>query len=324
MNDNSKLAKPIRRLTSLVRPKYSPGLLLQDDDLTTAVSYTRNLSRLLFRTLFGCGVLCGLKVEVPSVDKCGKLRTCIGGGVALSCAGDPVEVLGPQEIVIDSCETELPCALWFAVRHTETCCVPRTAQCPPDEGEPPCNYTRDRDGFEIRVFAERPPCSCGCARLGPEPPPPVEIYAELRGAKSVRGAKDKVMAKDIGGRDRHAAISGPAPTTAPGPAASPTPGAPCPETETLEPPPTGGRDPCLCNLRTGTYGPNNEIGACYRDHYEGKCPCECCDCDWIILAVAKREGDTTNWLIDHSVRRFVRPVLMRDPVVEKERAAPGS
>ena len=36
MNDISKLAKPVRKLTSLVRPKYSPGLLLQDDDLSPA------------------------------------------------------------------------------------------------------------------------------------------------------------------------------------------------------------------------------------------------------------------------------------------------
>jgi hypothetical protein len=26
-----------------------------------------------------------------------------------------------------------------------------------------------------------------------------------------------------------------------------------------------------------------------------------------------REGDTDRWLVDHSVRRFIRPLLMRDP-----------
>lgn len=306
MNDNSKLAKPIRSLTSLVRPKYSPGLLLQDDDLTTAVSYTRNLSRMLFRTLFGCGVLCGLEVDVPTIDKCGKLRTGIAKGVALSCAGDPIEVPGEQEVVIDPCDTELPCALWFAVKHIETCCVPRTAQCPPDEDEPPSTCTRDRDGFEIRVFPERPPCSCGCARLGLAQQTPATT-AELKATKAVRTPKEK--AKEIAGRGKSAAVAAPVESVPP-PSTPPTQDAPCPETETLENPPAGDPDPCLCTHRTGA-------GACYEPFYNGECACDCCDCEWIILAVAKRGTDTTLWTIDHSVRRFVRPVLMRDPVVGK-------
>ena len=167
MNDNSKLAKPIRQLTSLVRPKYSPGLLLQDDDLTAGVSYTRNLSRLMFRTLFGCGVLCGLIVDKPKL-KCGKLTVDVGKGVALSCEGDPIEVPGTQEIMLDPCDEQVPDTLWIAVKHIEVCCVPRTAQCPPDEDEPPTACTRDRDGFELRVFTERPDCSCGCSALAPQ------------------------------------------------------------------------------------------------------------------------------------------------------------
>src|SRR5262245_26027931 len=114
MNDNSKLAKPIRSLSSLVRPKYSPGLLLQDDDLTAAVSYTRNLSRLMFRTLFGCGVLCGLRVHPPTLE-CGKLCFDIDKGNALTCLGDPVEVGAAQQLCIDTCETPLPCRIWLAV-----------------------------------------------------------------------------------------------------------------------------------------------------------------------------------------------------------------
>ncbi|HEV8334461.1 MAG TPA: hypothetical protein VGQ22_23770 [Steroidobacteraceae bacterium] len=313
MNDNSKLAKPLRSFTSLVRPKYSPGLLLQDDDLTTAVSYTRNLSRMLFRTLFGCGVLCGLKIVQSTQDNCGKLKFDIAKGVALSCAGDPIEVPGPQEIVIDPCDVELPCALWFAVKHTETCCVPRTAQCPPDEDEPPSTSTRERDGFEIRVFPERPPCSCGCVHLGPAqqtppPPPPPATAVEVKDTKAVRDPKEK--AKEVAGRGKSAAVAAPPEEAQPAPATPPTQDTPCPETEDPEDPPAGDPDPCLCTHRTGT-------GACYEPFYKGECACDCCDCDWIILAVAKRQSDLTQWTIDHSVRRFVRPVLMRDPVVGK-------
>jgi len=65
---------------------------------------------------------------------------------------------------------------------------------------------------------------------------------------------------------------------------------------------------------------------CYVDHYAGKCGCDCedcakCDCDCVLLARLDRTGDDPEhpvWTADHRVRRFVRPVLMRDPQVEIE------
>jgi hypothetical protein len=49
--------------STLTRATFSPGMLLQHADLEQLNSYTRDLSRLLFKSLFGCGVICGLKVE---------------------------------------------------------------------------------------------------------------------------------------------------------------------------------------------------------------------------------------------------------------------
>jgi hypothetical protein len=314
MNDNSKLAKPIRSLTSLVRPKYSPGLLLQDDDLTAAVSYTRNLSRLMFRTLFGCGVLCGLRVGVPRLDdKCGDLVTDIDKGVALSCEGDPIEV-SASEVKIDTCENELPCFLWFAVRHIESSCVPRTAQCSPDEEEPTPASTRERDGFEIRVFPERPPCSCGCKKLTPPPDPQsitqLNFVVDALAEKAKLAAASKKSARKV--VQAIPAVQ-PAPATPPAVLA---PSSGCIDPETVEKAPTETVDPCKCNLRTGP-------DSCYEAFYQGECACDCCDCEWIILAVASRQDEKgEDWKIDHSVRRFVRPVLMRDWVVEQERKAP--
>lgn len=297
MNDNSKLAKPIRNLTSLVRPKYSPGLLLQDDDLTTAVSYTRNLSRLMFRTLFGCGVLCGLKVDPPRMDNCGKLLIDVAKGMALSCAGDPIEVSASQ-IEIDTCKNELPCFLWVAVRHIESCCVPRTAECSPDDEDAASACTRERDGFEIRVFAERPDCSCGCKKLEPptQPPTPaVELNAKTAQKSAKSGPQASAMKQSTSSTATVVEASA------------------CTDPEKLEAPSEDSADPCLCNLRTAD-------GACYEPFYKGDCACECCDCDWVILAVAARQdSEGRAWKIDHSVRRFVRPVLMRDWLVEEER-----
>ncbi len=289
MNDISKLAKPVRKLTSLVRPKYSPGLLLQDDDLTTGIDYTRHLSRMMFRTLFGCGVMCGLVVDKP-VLKCGKLTIDVGKGMALSCAGDPIEVPATQEITLDPCGEQVPDTLWIAVKHIETCCVPRAAQCPPDEDEPPTACTRDYDGFELRVFAERPPCSCGCRLLA-------EATPQLSAVVPGKQAAGKTRAK---GARANAVAS----------AAQPA------EAEETEPAPTAD-DPCLCNLRTAAATATT-MAACYFPFYDGQCLCDCCDCDWIILAVATLQSE--QWSVDHSVRRFVRPVLMRDPQVAKERA----
>jgi hypothetical protein len=40
-----------------------------------------------------------------------------------------------------------------------------------------------------------------------------------------------------------------------------------------------------------------------------------------VLLVRLDRDEQDNWTTDHSVRRFVRPVLMRDPQVEIEQAA---
>jgi hypothetical protein len=65
---------------------------------------------------------------------------------------------------------------------------------------------------------------------------------------------------------------------------------------------------------------------CYADHYAGKCGCDCedcanCDCDCVLLArldLSTRENGEQGWSVDHRVRRFIRPMLMRDPQVQLE------
>jgi hypothetical protein len=69
---------------------------------------------------------------------------------ALSCAGDPIEVPATQEITLDPCDEQVPGTLWIAVKHIEVCCVPRTAQCPPDEDEPADVFAAIRVGDLLR------------------------------------------------------------------------------------------------------------------------------------------------------------------------------
>jgi hypothetical protein len=275
MSANAKLVDPVTGNSTLVRPRYSPGLLLRDDDLKQGVDYTRDLSRLLFRSLFGCGVVCGL--EVKPTFTCGKLVITVGSGVALDCHGDPIEVPGPQSVSIDpTCNKEIPSKLWLVLRRTEKYCAPRSAECSCDDEDSSTVCTREREGFEIRVLNDVPDCACGCTEVKSQTETDVPKSAEKTDEQSQR---KKQAAAQGGG------------TLSQG-GETPSPDCRC-------------ADPTL---------------ECYQDHYCGKCGCECCDCEWVMLAVVMnaKQGDNSAWSVDHSVRRFVRPVLMRDPVVWRE------
>jgi hypothetical protein len=71
--------------------------------------------------------------------------------------------------------------------------------------------------------------------------------------------------------------------------------------------------------------PDQPNWACYEEHYKGECGCNCgkcsgCDCQCIVLAVLNKPDKPTDpWKPNHSVRRFIRPVLMRDPQIEKDK-----
>jgi hypothetical protein len=282
MSANGKVATPVTGNSSLVRPRFSPGLLLRDDDLRQGVDYTRDLSRLLFRSLFGCGVVCGL--EVSATFSCGKLIVMVAAGVALDCMGDPVYVPDPASIPLDpSCGDPLPTEIWVVIKRTEKCCAPRSAACSCDDEETPAVCTRERDCYEIRIVSECPKCACGCCP-DPKAAPPQNNPQTAPTAPAALVAKKttkKKVAADL-----------------------------------VETTPTEDKDvDCRCVDLSTTK--------CYDDHYNGKCSCECCDDEWVLLAHLKDSsgGKNTGWTPDHSVRRFVRPVLMRDPVAWAEKLA---
>lgn len=249
-------------LSTLVRPRFGPGMLLQHEDLEQVTNHAQELSRLMFRSFFGCGVVCGLVVEKPE-EKCGRLQVAIGAGLALTICGDPIHVpKGACVAIGDDCEEVPDGPLWVVLCRTTKRCAQRSSMCGCDEDDAPPLWTRERDGFEIKVVTKRPDCGCGCL--------PLE-----------GGNEDEYR-----NRDEH-------------------------------------RSECWC------VDPEHP---CYRKHYEGVCNCiagcdDCsdCDCQCVLLArlvsATKGSGDDEKreWSVDHSVRRFIRPVLMRDPVVEGER-----
>ena len=254
MSGSTKNVPTARGLSTLVRPRFGPGMLLQHEDLEHLHGYTRELNRLLFRSLFGCGVVCGLVVKTG--DNCGQAQIVVGAGLALNCSGDPIHVPKDQPLVFDPhCDKTMKGALWVILCPTVKCCAPRPSMCAADDEETSSSCTRERDGYEIRVVGERPRCSCGC----PEP--------KKREESGYRTENER----------KH-------------------------ESE------------CWCV---------DPADPCYADHYAGKCGCPCDDCsgggcDCVLLARLDLLGNPAKWEADHSVRRFVRPVLMRDPQVAEE------
>src|SRR5882672_10574274 len=252
MNKTNGAINSKHGLSKLMRPKFGPGMLLQHEDLEQLNVYTRELSQLMFQSLFGCGVMCGLVVSTE--EKCGKMTVKVEKGVALACSGDPVYV--PEDVnvpIVDDCNGEVPDQIWVVLCGTVKCCSPRTSICSSDEDDAASDCTREKDGWEIRLVNPRPPCACGCE----EPKTPDE---------------DRV-----------------------------------------------GQSDCKCVILDPAKPPYFK---CYEAHYAGKCGCDCadcsdCDCQCILLARVDRKANTSEWTVDHRVRRFVRPVLMRDPQIEK-------
>ena len=256
-NTNVKV-KTASGLSKLVRPKFAPGMLLQHDDLEQATAYTRDLSRLLFRSFFGCGVVCGLCVTRE--ENCGKVQIVVAPGLALDCGGDPIYVPKRTPVTIDEeCNQTLTGPLWVLLCSTVKCCSPRTSSCGCDDDDEPAPVcTRERDAFEIQVFEGKEPPKCACWCPG-----------EHKGT-----------------------------TMAP----APNPAGQVPKE----------RD-CQC------VDPNDD---CYKLYYRGECGCnddeasEGCCCKCVVLAkieYTKKEQDKEKtWSVNHRVRRFIRPVLMRD------------
>ncbi|MHB9833309.1 hypothetical protein Q8F57_000565 [Paraburkholderia terrae] len=162
MSANGQIVDPVKGASKLVRAKFSPGMLLRDDDLEQLNLYTQELNRLMFSSLFGCGVICGLVVTIEV--NCEKVIINVGAGLALDGCGNPVHVPKQQRIVFDEgCGSDIPSSLWVVLCRIEQCCAPRSAACTSDYDDGTTSVcTRERDGFEIRIVRDRPKGLCGC------------------------------------------------------------------------------------------------------------------------------------------------------------------
>lgn len=158
--------------SSLQRPRFSAGLLLEDEDLNVGVKYTHELMRLMLKSFFGCGVVCGLDVTVTKTCHDTKRKIEVARGVAVDCAGDLIDVSAPWscEFGPDCDGDDYPGIIWVVLCYTERCCRPRDAACSDDDGQ--SQPTRIQSGYEIYLYKDTVPgCACRCpTRTDPKNP----------------------------------------------------------------------------------------------------------------------------------------------------------
>jgi len=258
------------------RPLYAPGLILQDSDLTAAVDYTRELNRLLFRTLFGCGVVCGLRVGIR--EDCG-LTVTIAPGLALDGCGDPLHLPGPATVKLDERDGVLSpvgtkdapkkTEFWILACGKERRCAPRSLVCD-DSLDDIRQATRARGATEISITFDPPDCACAFSA--------------------------EALPSDSAERDKLAMRLMPKAEAAP---------------PSTEPRADGSEKPQPASNAGDSPAPAPDSADCPSD-----CGCgSACECGCCVLLGWARWSEEGGWVVLHKgVRRFVRPQLIADPI----------
>jgi hypothetical protein len=129
---------------TLERPRFFAGQLITAEDLTQEQIYFREKLRRHNRLLHGWGIICGLDVTTA-----GGCFVAVSAGYALDPMGDEIVVTEP--VRVDVC-AESPTGEggtgYLAVRYAAEATRPITNE--------DTEYTRTRDGFELRVLKELP------------------------------------------------------------------------------------------------------------------------------------------------------------------------
>ena len=173
------------------RLRYFSRQLLTADDMRTEQEYFREKQRRHNRLLHGAGTVCGL--EVMADPEAGPMAVKICPGYALGPLGDEIYAAEPVSLDLVQCArpAPAPCTpaeaqpamtagsfdVYVQIRYVELLTRPtRTlpAGCGCDETA--CEYSRIRDGFEVRCVRNLSAGStehslCEIEKKGPKPPP---------------------------------------------------------------------------------------------------------------------------------------------------------
>ncbi|HEV7606288.1 MAG TPA: hypothetical protein VGO61_03085 [Steroidobacteraceae bacterium] len=155
--------------STLERLRYFPRQLLTADDMRVEQEYFREKQRRHNRFLHGWGVVCGLEVRQASTDA-GTMKVSVCAGYALGPWGDEIYVEEPAPLDLTHCARPpgdpcLPSTVVAAVAVAPKLLVKiRYVECPSRPmrtlpagcgcDETACEYSRTRDGFEVRCFVK--------------------------------------------------------------------------------------------------------------------------------------------------------------------------
>jgi hypothetical protein len=143
----------ITERTALERVRFQDGMVVNADDLHLAMTYPVDVLRTLARAYFGCGIVCGLEVDVKGESG---FTVEVKKGVALDCHGHPLELR--RSVCLDLTPGEcakLPDRLCIAIGRVTTEESPRPAsECLGEASDPAYNCTRVQEYVRIKVFAE--------------------------------------------------------------------------------------------------------------------------------------------------------------------------
>jgi hypothetical protein len=255
-------------------PVYSVGQQLRDDDLNAGVAYTRELNKLLFRSLFGCGVVCGLKVD-PKFDHCGRLVVTVEPGIALDACGTAIHLPNPVIITLDpECGDRISEKLYVVARSDSSCCGHRETACGCDDHS--TSPTRHLLGYEIALVQTIPACACHNMHKDHREQPaekPEKTDAEIE----QQSEDKKKKAQEAGG-----------------------------EAVAVSAELSMDTHNCLC---ADPKLPGNEghyAGVCSA--------CGCDTGEWVVLAALASNINDRKVDAHHHVRNYIRPMRMSDPL----------
>lgn len=141
--------------TTIEAVTFRDGMIVTADDLDAAVRHPTSLLLTVFRSFFGCGVVCGLELR-PKQAGGGGWVLCVDRGVAIDGHGHPIELCSAVDLDLspEACACEPPPdKVCIAVRRITSDEAPHDA-CTCDLDEPRFDCRRVRDHVLVKAFTQ--------------------------------------------------------------------------------------------------------------------------------------------------------------------------
>ena len=158
--------KTYQRTTGLPEPtkparaesvKFRDGMVVTADDLGVSQDYSVSLLHTVLRAYLGCGVVCGLGLEIqksPDSERPSWVL-CVDRGVAIDCQGSPIELCSRVKLDLspDACDCDdPPDQVYVLIRRLTSEEAPRDA-CSCDTDAPQFDCRRVREYVQVKAIS---------------------------------------------------------------------------------------------------------------------------------------------------------------------------